>query len=101
MELRNPLTMERHRGLPSLVHDLDRDYHEEIVRSAGKVTDIIQWTDVSKTKKIRETSFTYAGNRVDTETIKQYDDAGALLETLVLQYTYSGAFVISVDSVRT
>ena len=81
-----------HRTYDQLVHNVAETSFTEITRAAGKVTDIITWTDNGKTVKIREEIYTYSGNNIDTATTKHYDGAGVLIigETLTETYTFSG-----------
>jgi hypothetical protein len=92
-----------HRALDQLVHPIAEDSYEEYIYSGIKVTDIIVWTDSGKTQKIRETTFTYSGNKVSTVVTKQYDGAGVLIvgETMTETFTYSGNQVSNIDRVMT
>lgn len=95
------INAEAHRLLDQLTHELDEDYYEEYTYNGAKIQDVIVWTTVGKTTKIREYNYTYSGYRVTTETIKQYDSGGSLAETLTLTYAYSGAKISNVTAVRT
>lgn len=95
------LSAAQHLVLDQLVHDVDENYYEEYTRSAGKVTNITVWTDSGKTIKIREYQYTYSGNKIDTETIIQYDGGGSEVERMTLTYTFTGNLLTSVSCVRT
>jgi len=95
------MTEATHQALNTLLHDLDKDYYEETTYAGGSVTYIITWTTAGKTLKVREYQYTYSGVKVDTETIIQYDGAGAEEERLTLTYAYTGNKLASVTSVRT
>lgn len=88
---------ELHHTLETLVHDLAEDAFVQFIYSGNKLTDEIYWTDNTMVLKIRETQFTYIGNKVDQEVVKQYDGSGTLVETLTRDYTYTGNQVTSVD----
>lgn len=90
-----------HRGYDQLVHNIAETAFTEFIYSGTFLTDKIIWTNNLKTTKIRETNYTYLGNRINTITKKQYDDLGVLIvgETLTDTYTFTGNNVTSVDSV--
>lgn len=93
------LTAGSHRALDQLVHELAENRYTEVVRSAGQVTDVIEWTDSGKTQKIRETNIARSGGQVSQIVIKQYDGAGALItgETATGVVARSGGQVTSID----
>lgn len=95
------LTPSQHAALDQLVHELSEDYYEEYAYTGGKVTSVDVWTSIAKTLKIRDYAYTYSGGKVATETIRQYDGSGSVVETLVYTYSYSGSTVTSVACVRT
>ena len=95
------LTPSNHKVLDQLVHNIAETSFEEYVRSGGKVTDIIVWTNSSKTTKIREESFAYVSNKISTIILKQYNAAGALVETLTDTYSFTGNTLTSIDRVLT
>lgn len=88
-----------HRALDQLVHDVAEDSYTEVIYSGNNVTDVIIWTDNGKTIKIKETNLVYTGNKITTETIKQYDAVGTLVEILTNTYAYSGNNIINYTSV--
>jgi hypothetical protein len=94
------LTEEEHRDLDQLVHQLAEDYYSEYSYSFNRIINIDIWEDATKTTKIRDFSYTYTGNRINTETIKQYDESGVLIETLTYTYNYTGFRISSVTCVR-
>jgi hypothetical protein len=95
------LTPETHRLLDQLVHELDESHFEEYLYSGSLVTGSIVWTDSGKTLRIRDYAYTYSGSKIATETVRQYNAAGTVVETLVYTYSYSGTKVSSVSCVRT
>jgi len=95
------LSIINHRTLDELTHELDENYYEEYTFSGSKISNVTVWTSVGKTLKIREYDYTYSGAYVSTETIKQYDGGGSLVETLTLTYVYSGSKISNVTAVRT
>ena len=94
------ITEGQHEDLDTLVHNLSEDMYEEFTYSGGQVSSVIHWTDSGKTTKIREQTFTYTGNKVNTETIKQYNSSGVLKYTLTGTYTWSGNQIANVDWVE-
>jgi hypothetical protein len=93
------LTPSNHRPLDQLVHNIAETSYEELVYTGNQLDAIIIWTNSGKTIKIRENLYTYASGRPATETIKQYDGAGAVItgETLTGTYTYSGNQLQNID----
>lgn len=91
------ITEPQHKLLDTLTHQLAEDAFVQYIYSGGKVTDEIYWTDNTMTLKIRESTFTYVGNKISQEVVKQYDSLGVLVETLTKDYTYSGNTLTSVD----
>lgn len=94
------LSESQHLVLDQLVHSLDENHIEEYLYSGNKVTNVIYWTDGTKTKKIREEQYTYSGNKVDTVTTIQFDGSGSETERFVETYTYSGNKVTGVSVIR-
>jgi len=70
---------------------------EEYAYSGNNLTNFIVWTDSGKTQKKFEQSFVYSGNKIDTEAIDVYDEAGAVEESEIGTYTYSGNKVVSIE----
>lgn len=96
------LTDGDHRGLDQLVHAIAETSYEEITYSGSTANSLIIWTNSGKTKKIREELYTYgSGNHVTTIVTKQYDSAGAVVETLTENYTWSGGQVINITRTLT
>jgi hypothetical protein len=80
-----------HRALDQLVHNIAESGYEIAVYTSGKITSIIFYTE-SAGLKIREKNYTYVGNLVATETIKQYAADGINVEeTLTKTFNYSGS----------
>jgi len=92
-----------HRSLDQLVHEIAETSFDEFSYTGNRVDDIITWTTVSKTQKIREQLFTYIGNQVSVITTKQYDGTGVLIvgETLTETFAYTGNQVISITRALT
>jgi len=100
IDLTDKLSSDTHRTLDTLAHELDEDYYEEYSYSGNEITNVTVWTNSGKTLKIRESDYTYSSGRVATETVKQYNGVGTLVETLTHTYTYSGGKIQSVTCVR-
>ncbi len=90
-----------HRDLDQLVHNLAQDAFKEYVYTGNKVTSIIIWTDSNKTTKIRETQFSFSGNKINSTIQIQYDPSGIEAERLTKTFSYSGNRIVSVDEVLT
>lgn len=95
------ITESEHRDLDQLVHDIQEDSFEEIIRSGFQVTDVIIWTDSGKTTKIREENITYTGLQATQITRTQYDAAGVAVEIVVEDVTYTGFLATSITRTRT
>lgn len=70
------ITEAQHEALDSMVHWINETNHQEIVRSEGKVTNVINWTDSGKTTKIRELAVTRSAGKVSQLDFIQYDGGG-------------------------
>jgi len=70
------ITEAQHENLDTLVHWLSEDNYQEVVRSGGKVTSVINWTDSGKTTKIRELVITRSSGKVSQMDFIQYDGSG-------------------------
>ena len=90
------ITASEHRLLDQLVHNIAEDAYEEIVRTSGKVTSVIYWTDSGKTTKIRETLITRSSGKVSQIVIKQYNAGGSLAETLTGTFARTDGKVSSI-----
>lgn len=78
-----PDTGESHQLLNTLLHNIDENSYDEIIRINNKVSSIIIWTDETKVLKIREMQLTRGFNDRITQIITtQYNDLGAAVETL-------------------
>jgi hypothetical protein len=95
------LTPSSHRPLDQLVHELAEDAHVEIIKVAGRVTQVIAWTDNGKTLKIREETITRVGGLVSQTVEVQYNGAGAAVETMTRTYNRTGNEVSSITEVLT
>jgi hypothetical protein len=84
------LSPSTHEVLDQLVHLIAEDSYEEYTYSGNGVTDIVVWTDATKTTKIREENYTYTGNKINTIVTKQYDGSGTLVLTMTETYSYTG-----------
>lgn len=72
-----------HQVLDTLVHEIDENSFDEVIRTDCKVSQVITWTNASKTLKIRERTITRdADGRWLSIVSKQYDGTGTLKETL-------------------
>ena len=91
----------QHTGLDTLVHALAEDSDTEVIRTSGRVTSVIVWTDSGHTVKIRETLITRSAGQVATITTKQYDGTGTLKNTLTKTITRASGQVASIDGALT
>jgi hypothetical protein len=90
------LTPASHKVLDQLVHNIAETSYLEITRTNGQVTDVVYWTDASKTTKVRETNITRASGLVSQVVIKQYDGTGTLAETLTGSITRANGQISSI-----
>lgn len=85
----------------NLLFNVAQNNHTEVVRTSGKVSSIIVWTDVSKTQKIRESIITRTLGKVTQVVTNQYDSIGALKETLTQTINRAANQVTSISTVKT
>jgi hypothetical protein len=72
-----------HQELDTLVHNIDENSFDEIIRVDNKISSIIVWNDSGKTLKIRETQVLRAvSGKVNQIITVQYDGYGNPVETL-------------------
>lgn len=95
------ITESQHRNLDQLVHLIAENSYLEIVKTGGKVSDIIIWSDNTKVLKIRETNITRTAGKVSQIVIKQYDETGVLAETLTQTLNRTSGSVTSINGVLT
>lgn len=94
------INIDNHESLNTLVHFLAKTGYGDITYTGNKITYYVVWRDSGKTIKDRDYVLTYNGNKVNNVTVKQYDNVGALQNTLVETYTYSGNRIVSLNSVK-
>jgi hypothetical protein len=90
------ITESEHEVLDTLVHWVSENNWQEIVRSGGKVTNVINWETSDKLKKIRECIITRSGGKVSQLDAIQYDGAGVEKMRLVGVITRAGGKVASI-----
>lgn len=97
------ITAGQHENLDTLVHNLSENAYMEVIRnSQGQTTDIIYWTDVTKTTRIRDEAITRGTSGcVDQAVERQYNASGAVVVTLT-KYINRGTNgrIISADIVE-
>jgi starvation-inducible outer membrane lipoprotein len=71
-----------HEALDTLVHEIARTSYVQIVRSGGKVTAVVTWTDNTTSLKIRELAITRTADIITSTVTKQYKSTGAVAATL-------------------
>lgn len=91
------ITEGQHEVLDSLIHWLSEDNYQEIVRSGGKVTSVINWTDSGKTTKIREMAITRTAGKVSQMVFIQYDGAGVEKQRMTGVITRTAGKVSSIQ----
>ncbi len=91
---------EAHRILDQLVHDISENCHTEIIRTSGKVSNVIIWTNSLKTTKIREFTITRENNKVQSVVSRQYTIDGLLIETYTQTISRTSGKVTSIDGVK-
>jgi len=83
-----------HRTYDQLVHDISENSFREIVRdSEGIVTDIIVYTDATKTTKIREQNISRASGLISQIVTQQYDAGGSVSETQTETISRTGGLI--------
>lgn len=70
------ITEGEHELLDTLTHWIDETNWMEIVRSGGKVTNVINWETDAKLKKIREMVVQRSGGKASQMDFIQYDGSG-------------------------
>ncbi|MFQ5472599.1 MAG: hypothetical protein ACE5FA_06930, partial [Dehalococcoidia bacterium] len=97
------ITEPQHEVLDTLTHELAETSYTEVVRSSGRVTDVVDWTTSAKVQKVRELSLTRSSGLVSQIVRKHYDGAGVLIagQTLTGTVTRTGGRVTSIDWVQT
>ncbi len=96
------ITEAQHQALDTLVHAIDENSFDEVIRVNGLVMQVITWTSPAKTLKIREETLTRNSlGRITQYQAIQYDGVGAVKETLTETYTRVCGRVVSVTRVRT
>lgn len=90
-----------HRGLDQLVHNIAETSYLQVVRTSGRVSNLVYWTDSGMTTKIRETAITRTGGLVSQIVVTQFNGAGTLIATLTGTVSRSGGQVANVDWVLT
>lgn len=84
----------------SLAHKVPHTADTELVYTGQDLTRVTIWTDVSRTLKRRESTFTYSSGRLATATIIQFNDSGAAVGTLTKTFTYTGVDLTDVSTIR-
>lgn len=90
-----------HEVLDTLTHWLSEDNYQEMVRSGGKVTNAIHWTDSGKTTKIREVVVTRSAGKVSQIDLIQYDSGGSEKHRLTGVITRTSGKVSSIQWTKT
>lgn len=92
------ITQAQHEALDTLVHNISEDTFDEIIRDVnGKLVGVIQWTDGTKTTKVREYVVNTRGNRfINKITTIQYDAAGSEIVRLEQTINRTGSRIDSV-----
>jgi hypothetical protein len=73
------ITEADHEALNTLVHWVGETNWQEIVRSGGKVTNVIHWETSDRLKKIRECVIARSGGKVSQLDAVQYDEAAGVI----------------------
>lgn len=95
------ITEGEHELLDTLVHWVGETNWQEIVRSGGKVTNVINWETDAKLKKIRECVITRSGGKVSQLDAIQYDGTGAEKMRLTGVITRASGKVASIAWTKT
>lgn len=91
----------QHDALDDLTHWLAETNYMEVVRTAGKVTGVINWTDSGKTTKIREMVIARSAGKVSQMDFIQYDGSGVEKQRMTGVITRTAGKVSSVQWTET
>jgi hypothetical protein len=94
------LIPQTHKILDQLVHDIAENSYTEIIKTNGKVSNMILWTNSNKLEKIREINISRVSGKVNEIVTKQYN-SGSLVETYTETFTRTGTSVTSIQGVLT
>lgn len=95
------LTETQHEALDRLTHWINETNWQEMVRSGGKVTNAIHWTDSGKTTKIREVVIQRTAGKVSQIDLIQYDSGGTEKERMTGVVTRASGKVESIQWTKT
>lgn len=85
-----------HASLDTLVHNIAENSYTELIRTDGKITNIIVWETASKLKKIKEETIIYTNNKVSSLITKQYNSSGVLSQTYTETITRTEGKITSI-----
>lgn len=91
----------QHELIDSLVHELAETMYTEITRSGGQVSDVVTWQTAAKLLRVRDVTITRSGGQVSVVVERQYNAAGALVQTLTHTITRSSGQAASIATVET
>ena len=82
----------QHETLDTLVHSVEENSYEEVIYfgTPARISNVITWTDVGKSTKIREQTYTYSGIRVFEIIESQFDALGDILYAVTESISYMG-----------
>lgn len=90
-----------HENFRTLVHELSSNSYDEVVKSEGKISAVVSWTDVNKNMKLREILLTRSqGGKISLIEIKQYDTDGEILMSRTGTIERTGNNVASITWVK-
>lgn len=95
------LSESEHEALDRLTHWINETNWQEMVRSGGKVTNAIHWTDSGKTTKIREVIVQRTAGKVSQIDLIQYDGTGTEKERMTGVIARSSGKVASIQWTKT
>lgn len=95
------ITEAEHEALDTLTHWIDETNWMEVVRDAGKVTNVINWETDSKLKKVREMVIQRSGGKVSQMDFIQYDGTGTEKMRMTGVVTRTGGRVSSIQWTKT
>jgi hypothetical protein len=96
------ITEAQHEVLDTLIHGLSETCFQEVVRTAGRVTSVVFWTDAGKTVRVREVLIIRAAGKVSQLDVVHYTAAGAEKQRMTGVFTRDGnGKVASIDWTET
>jgi hypothetical protein len=91
----------QHESLHTLTHFIASSSYEQVTYSGTprRISSVVTWDSSAKVRKVRESRYTYVGNRVTTLIDVQYDTTGSLKYALTESISYADPYSFYVSSI--